>query len=90
MIRAVEPEHGGRDAYGAEITVEAGGRRWVRLVQPGYSFLVSNDPRVHVGLGALTAVDRIRIVWPEGQEEVFPGGPADRLLVLQKGSGRKP
>jgi enediyne biosynthesis protein E4 len=90
MIRAIEPACGGRDAYGAEITLEAGGRRWVRLVQPGYSFLVSNDPRVHFGLGALTAVDRIHIVWPEGQEEVFAGGPVDRSVVLQKGSGKMP
>src|SRR5438034_2332005 len=51
LVRAIDPGLGGRDAYGAEITVRAGARRWWRLVQPGYSFLVSNDPRVHFGLG---------------------------------------
>src|SRR5439155_2235365 len=54
LVRAIDPRLGGRDAYGAEITVRAGTRRWWRLVQPGYSFLVSNDPRVHFGLGQIS------------------------------------
>jgi enediyne biosynthesis protein E4 len=90
MLRAVEPAHGGRDAYGAEITIEAGGRRWWRLLQPGSSYLVSNDSRIHIGLGPLTATDRIRVLWPDGTEETFPGGAVDRLLVLAKGAGSRP
>ncbi len=90
MIRATDPLRGGRDAYGAEIVLEAGGRRWWRLLQPGSSFLVSNDPRVHFGLGQLTAVDRIHVLWPDGAEEDFPGGSVDRLIVLQQGTGRRP
>jgi enediyne biosynthesis protein E4 len=89
-IRAVDPAWGGRDAHGAEVTVEAGARRWWRLVQPGYSFLVSNDPRAHFGLGAAATVDRVRVLWPDGVEEVFPGGAADRFVILQKGTGGKP
>ena len=89
-IRAIEPTLGGRDAYGAEVTVEAGAHRWWRLVQPGYSFLVSSDPRVHFGLGPATRIDRIRVLWPEGDEELFPGGPVDRQLTLSKGNGTKP
>ena len=90
MIRAIEPEHGGRDAYGAEVTVEAGSRRWWRVIQPGYSFLVSNDPRAHFGLGDAATVDRIRVLWPEGTEENFEGGAVDRFVDLRKGAGRKP
>ena len=90
MVRAIDPALGGRDAYGSEVTVQAGERRWWRLIQPGYSYLVSNDPRAHFGLGAAAEVDRITVVWPDGTEEVFPGGPCDRSLVLQKGTGTKP
>ncbi len=90
MIRAIDPELGGRDAYGAEVTVRAGHRHWNRLVQPGYSFLVSNDPRVHFGLGSVTAIDRIEVVWPDGAKEAFPGSPGGRLLTLRKGSGTTP
>jgi hypothetical protein len=90
MIRAVDPAHGGRDAHGAEVTVEAAGHRRWRLVQPGYSYLVSNDPRAHFGLGPVAKVDRIHVVWPDGIEENFAGGAADRLIILRKGAGGRP
>ena len=89
LVRAVDPALGGRDAYGAEIVVTAGGRRFWRLVQPGYSYLCSNDPRAHFGLGAATEYDGIEVVWPDGNAEKFPAGAADRLLTLSKGAGRK-
>ena len=79
---------GGRDAYGAEITVRSGARSWWRLVNPGFSYLCSNDPRVHFGLGSATAVDGIEVVWPDGTQESFPGGTTDRSLVLRQGSGQ--
>jgi hypothetical protein len=87
LVRAIDPALGGRDAYGAEIVVRAAGRRWWRLLNPGHSYLVSNDPRVHFGLGSVRTVDSIQVIWPDGKEENFPGGAADRLLVLRKGTG---
>ena len=88
-VRAIEPALGGRDAIGAEIVVEAGGRRWHRLAQPGQSFLGSHDVRAHFGLGATAAMEAIRVVWPDGIEERFDGGAADRHVVLKKGEGRE-
>lgn len=89
LVRAIDPALGGRDACGAEITVQAGGRRWWRLLNPAHSYLCSNDPRAHFGLGATAVVDSIRVLWPDGSEEDFPGGAADRLIVLPKGAGRR-
>ncbi len=88
-VRAVDPALGGRDAYGAEIIVTAGGRRYWRLVQPGYSYLCSNDPRAHFGIGMASGFDSIEVVWPDGTAEHFPAGAADRMLTLHKGTGRK-
>jgi hypothetical protein len=88
MIRAVDPAHANRDAYGAEMVIEAGGRRWWRLVQPCLSYMTSHDPRVHVGLGPAESVQSIQVIWPDGTEETFPGGPADRFIVLRKGASR--
>jgi enediyne biosynthesis protein E4 len=86
MIRAIDPALGGRDMYGTEITVTAGPKKWKRLVQPSYSYLVSNDPRAHFGLGASETFDHIQVVWPDGTQENFPGGKADQFLVLRKTS----
>jgi hypothetical protein len=90
IVRAVDPAHR-RDAYGAVVTVSAGGRNWVSAVNPGQSYLCSNDPRVHFGLGAAGHVDSIRVRWPDGDlaEEVFAGGAADRVIVLRRGEGRR-
>jgi hypothetical protein len=89
MVRAVDPTLK-RDAYGAEITVQAGGRRWMRCINPGYSYLCSNDPRVHFGLGQVERVDSIHVTWPDGSEETFPGQAADHFVLLRKGEGKTP
>jgi enediyne biosynthesis protein E4 len=88
-VRAIDPALGGRDAYGAEVVVKGQGRTWRRLVQPAYSYASSNDPRALFGLGSVVTIDSVTILWPDGIDEVFPGGPADRYLVLGKGTGHK-
>ena len=87
IIRAIDPALGGRDMYGAEVTIHAGERKWKRLVNPAYSYLVSNDPRVHFGLGTISEIDAIEVTWPDGTGETFPGGPVDQHLTLAKGAG---
>jgi hypothetical protein len=86
MIRAVDPALK-RDAYGAEIVVQAGERRWIGWINPAYSYLCSNDPRAHFGLGTADRVDSIQVIWPDGTEETFPGRVVDKLVVLRKGEG---
>jgi hypothetical protein len=87
LVRALDPALK-RDAYGAEVTVRAGGRRWRRWLSPGSSYLCSNDPRAHFGLGQAERVDAVEVRWPDGSAEVFPGCGADRVVVLRKGSGK--
>jgi enediyne biosynthesis protein E4 len=86
MVRALDPARK-RDAYGAEVTVRAGGRARVGLVQPASSYLCSNDARAHFGLGKCATVDAITVRWPDGTRETFAGGPADRVVELRKGHG---
>jgi hypothetical protein len=85
-IRAIDSELR-RDAYGAEITVFAGNRRQFNYLNPGGSYLSSSDPRLHFGLGDAAEFDEIRVVWPDGTGERFPGGAADRPILLRRGDG---
>src|SRR5262249_40363214 len=89
LVRAIDPALN-RDAYGAEITVRAGARRWTRWINRGYSCLCSNAPRAHCGLGKADHVDAIDILWRDGTTESSPGCPADQRpeIVLRKGAGR--
>ncbi len=90
QVRAVDPALK-RDAYGAEVVVSGGGRRWAGLINPGQSYLCSGDPRAHFGLGDVARVDSVRVTWPDGPadgaEEDFPAQPVDRVVTLRRGEG---
>ncbi len=87
MVRAVDRALK-RDAYGAEIRVRAGERTWLRWINPAYSYLCSNDPRAHFGLGPVERIDSIDVVWPDGSEESFAGPKLDSVVVLYRGEGK--
>lgn len=87
MLRVIDPALK-RDAYGAEVRVRGGGQEYLRLINPGDSFLSSSSPWAHVGLGKSSQVDAVAVTWPDGSSEVFPGGPANRAVTLRKGEGR--
>ena len=88
LVRAIDPALGGRDAYGAQVTVEAMSRRWSRWCNPGSSYASSNDPRAHFGLGKVDRVDGIEVLWPDGIAEKFPASAVDRMITLRKGAGK--
>ncbi|MBI5758392.1 MAG: CRTAC1 family protein [Planctomycetales bacterium] len=90
MVRAIDPRFGGRDAIGAEVTLQCGDKQWTGSVHPGSSYLSSHDPRLHFGLGGAAEVDRIDVLWPDGQREQFAGGPTDTLRTVSYGQGNKP
>jgi hypothetical protein len=69
--------------------VAAGGRLRKVWVNPSQSYLCSNDPRAHFGLGSLDRVESINVVWPDGSEEQFPGAAANQVITLGKGAGHR-
>jgi hypothetical protein len=74
-----------RDGLGADLWIAAGGRTLRRCAKAGYSYLCSNDPRVHVGLGEAAVVERLEVRWPSGRVDVRRGLAADREHVLREG-----
>jgi len=73
-----------RDAYGAVITLRAGGQRRVRQCQPGGSYLSSSDPRVHFGLGT-ASLDSVTIRWPDGSTQTWADIPVGRYYTVTYG-----
>jgi tetratricopeptide (TPR) repeat protein len=76
-----------RSAIGARITVWAGGRRQIREVVSGSSYISQSDFRQHFGLGAAPRVDRIEVRWPSGQTETTGATNADQFIVIEEGRG---
>jgi enediyne biosynthesis protein E4 len=83
-------ESHGRDAIGAEVTMAVGSRTIRRDVRAAYSYLASNDPRVHVGLGQETTAHNVSVRWPDGTRESFGDVPADRITTLRRGASSRP
>lgn len=89
-VRAVLPEHGGRDAHDAVVTIRIGDSSQSRTISPASSYLSSSEPRVHFGLGSAKRYDEIVVRWPGGDEERFSGGEANREMLLKRGEGKRP
>ncbi|HJU48394.1 MAG TPA: CRTAC1 family protein, partial [Gaiellaceae bacterium] len=74
----------GAFAPGTQVTVVLpDGRTLVRETRAGASYLSSEDPRVHFGLGAATRVPELRVRYPGGRETVLRDVAADRLLTVR-------
>lgn len=76
-----------RSGIGARLTLTAGGRRQVREVQSGSSYLSQSDLRAHFGLGAARRAERLQIAWPTGALEVIEDVPINHVITVREGKG---
>jgi hypothetical protein len=68
---------------GASVAVElADGRRMVRNVVAGSSYLSTEDPRAHFGLGDATEIERVVVRWPGGGESEVEDVPINTRLSV--------
>jgi hypothetical protein len=81
----LEARSGPRDGSGTVVTVQAGGRTVTRYAGTGGGYLSTSDPRVHLGLGAASRIDRLTVHWAGGEAETWRDLPVDRQLNLRQG-----
>ena len=79
----------GRDAHAATVSLQVGEARKYRDVQPAASYLSSNDPRVHFGLGKMERASNVRVQWPSGVTESFGDFDTNATVVLTEGAGER-
>ncbi len=68
-----------RDALGAWVEVEVGGRKQSQQVMPTKSYLSASDPTLVFGLGSATKADRVTIRWPNGKTQSVQDLATDRM-----------
>ena len=73
-----------RDGIGARLTLTAGGRRQVREIQSGTSFLSQNSLTAHFGLGQARVVDELRIRWPSGAIQTLNDLTPNRTITVKE------
>jgi Na+-translocating ferredoxin:NAD+ oxidoreductase RnfD subunit len=70
-----------RFAPGARVTATlTDGRRFVQEVQAGSSYLSSEDPRIHFGLGTATHVTALTVRYPDGTTVRLGDVRSDRIV----------
>jgi hypothetical protein len=100
LLRNVDPNHhhwvelrlvGGpkspRDAVGATVYLTANGIRQRQDILSGGSYVSTNDPRPHFGLGDATDAGSAEIHWPSGAREVVRIPAVDRIFTITEGKG---
>ena len=75
-----------RFAYGAQIVARSGPLIWKAQVSPSASYLSTEDPRVHLGLGPVQRLDTVTIRWPSGTEQVLRDIDADQIHRIEEPS----
>jgi len=73
-----------RDAVGTLVEVTADGRTMRQHLSPTRSYFAQCEPVLTFGLGKCTKVDRIRVVWPGGQEQLVETDGVDRVLTIEQ------
>ncbi len=77
-----------RDAIGARVAVQVGGRRLVGWRTGGGSFQSASDPRLHFGLGTAGRADAVEVTWPSGRAESFGCLESGPGYLLREGRGK--
>jgi enediyne biosynthesis protein E4 len=77
-----------RDAVGSTVYLTANGVRQRQDVLSGGSYLSTNDPRPHFGLGPATTVEDLEVHWPSGTVDHFPVPGVDRILTITEQARR--
>ena len=76
-----------RDAVGTTVYLVANGTRQRQDVLSGGSYVSSNDPRPHFGLGDATDPGTAEIHWPSGALEKIKLPAVDRIYTIVEGKG---
>lgn len=72
----------GRSPLGAKVIVTTRAGRQVRWLVAGDSYRSQHAAAAHFGLGQETRVERVEVIWPNGQREVLSAPPVNRWHAL--------
>merc|ERR1712232_497913 len=76
----------GAPARGASVSLLAGGRTQIRVIDAGSGYLCQMEPVAHFGLGKLTAVDKVTVTWPDGASHTISNPSIDQNLKVERPS----
>ena len=75
-----------RSAIGSRVVLRYGNKIQAQQLLSQSSYISSNDPRLHFGLGEAIRAD-IEVRWPNGLQESASNISADQLVTFREGAG---
>jgi enediyne biosynthesis protein E4 len=88
-VKLIGGPKGPRDAIGAKVFVTTGAVRQRVDVFTGGSYGSSSDQRPHFGLGTATKIEKLEIVWPDGEKQEIPPPAVDEIITVKEGEDAK-
>jgi hypothetical protein len=73
------------DVVGARVCLAADGRKQWRFAKGGGSYASSGDRRAVFGMGKTERVERLTVIWPDGQQQQWTGLAPDRYYRATQG-----
>jgi hypothetical protein len=81
LIVDLEGKGANREAIGARVFAQVEGRRLVRQVDGGGSYISAHDRRIHFGLGPARTVERLSVRWPSGRVDERLNVPSGSVVT---------
>ncbi len=78
-----------KDAIGSTVYVMTGKLRQRFDVTSGGSYASQNDQTIHVGLGEAANIEKLEIIWANGQIESFPAPKINSRITLKQNEKSK-
>jgi enediyne biosynthesis protein E4 len=82
-VRVTQPQ-GLREALGTVVMVKTGATTQRQVVQPMRGYLSQSELTLTFGLGTATTIDELKVVWPDGREELVAEPRVDALNVVER------
>ena len=78
-----------KDAIGSTVFVTTGKIRQRFDLTSGGSYASQNEQIIHIGLGDATKIDKLEIVWANGETETVVIPAIDKRLTIEQGKGAR-
>ena len=73
-----------KDAIGSTVFVTTGKLRQRFDLTSGAGYASQDEQTIHVGLGDATKIDKLEVLWANGQTETFPVNSINKLLIIKQ------
>ncbi len=73
------------DAIGAVVLLTAGGITQMRTLSAGGGYLAMNAKSLHFGLGTISLIDDVEIIWPDGTQQYLTNLAVNQFMQVTKG-----